>query len=81
MQLLLLLVLEGRCDDAHTFISNSIASEIQLSNSLAALQDTFKLVKTIKSNIILFESEDLQVALLTEGTSESESTLREDTIA
>lgn len=52
MQLLLLFVLERACDDANALVADCIAAEIQLSDRLAALEDTFQLVQAVKADVV-----------------------------
>ena len=53
MQLLLHLVLKCICDDTYAFVSNSVAAEIQLSDSLTVLEHILEFTQTFETDIVL----------------------------
>ena len=68
MQLLLHLVLKCICDDTYAFVSNSVAAEIQLSDSLTVLEHILEFTQTFETDIVLLEREHFKVALLAQGS-------------
>ena len=68
MQLLLHLVPEGISDDAHTFITNCIAAEVQLSNGLAVLEHILEFAQAIETDIVFLEREYLKIAFFSQGS-------------
>ena len=70
MQLLLLLIFEGGCDHSHAFVPNRVTAEVKLADCLAALQHSLEFTQTLNSNVVLFEGEHLQVALLPKGSAQ-----------
>lgn len=81
VQLLFLLVFESCGHNSDTFITDSIATKVQLSDSLRALQHAFKLTETFNANIVLSEGEHLKVALLSQRFAQGLGALGENTIA
>lgn len=53
MQLLLHLVLKCICNDTHAIVSNSIAAEVQLSNSLTVLEHILEFTQAFETDIVL----------------------------
>ena len=53
MKLLLHLVLECICYDTHAIVSNSIATEVQLSNSLTVLEHILEFTQAFETDIVL----------------------------
>ena len=68
MQLLLHLVLKCICNDTHAIVSNSIAAEVQLSNSLTVLEHILEFTQAFETDIVLLEREYLKVALFAKGS-------------
>ena len=81
MKLLLHLVLECICYDTHAIVPNSIATEVQLSNSLTVLEHILELAQTFETDIVLFKGEHLKVALFAQSSAQGQSTFWEDSIS
>ena len=81
MELLLLLVFQGRGHDSDSFVADGVTPQVQLSDRLTALKHALKLTQAFEADVVLFQSQHFEVALLPQGSAESQGTLREDAIA
>ena len=70
MQLLLLLIFQGSRNHSHSFIANCVTAEVKLADCLAALQHSLEFTQTLNPDVVLFEGEHLQVALLPKGSAQ-----------